>query len=369
MASNDLEHETVERSKSYYFWVPPIILIILLCCFILYLLVPGNLIYPPSVSNEPDKILISDAAKKEIIDSLEAQIADLENMSANAVCTDEGLMLPDNSAMLFPPKIGTDNGAPKEFSILPPPSVLNDPSATSDENSSLASLLDKTTVLILNARSDGETGIGTGFFISEDLILTNEHVVAGASNGIVEFTYPNSSEFHAAQIISISDPFEANNEDYALLRANKKSENFLLFADNFDELTLTPVVSAGFPGDVIDSLMEFKMGGTELDLNGFPVYQTNGVVNATQPYESVGALLMHSAEISQGNSGGPLVNGCGQILGINTFTYSNREKSVRTLNIALRADGIQDFLNRSQINYRSADASCEPKVLTKRVSE
>ena len=369
MASNDQGHENVERAKNYYFWVPPFFLIIILCLFVIYLLIPGNLIYPRSASNIPDKVVISDAAKKQLIESLETQIADLENMSANAVCTDEGLMLPDNRTMLFPPKINSEIDGPSDFSILPPARKLSDPNAAGEEVSSLASLLEKTTVLILNERSDGETGSGTGFFISDDLILTNEHVVAKAANGTVEFTYPNSSEFHAAQIISISKPFEVNNEDYALLRANKKSQNFLLFASEFDNLELTPVVSAGFPEDVIESLLGFKMEGTALDLDGFPVYQTNGVVNATQPYENVGALLMHSAEISQGNSGGPLVNGCGEILGMNTFTYNNKEKSVRTLNIALRADGIQDFLNRSQINYSQSEESCSPRVITKQVSE
>jgi S1-C subfamily serine protease len=369
MASNEQGPENFERAKYYYFWAPPIFLIIILCFFIIYLLIPGNLIYPVSASNVPDKVVISDAAKQQLIESLETQIADLENMSANAVCTDEGLMLPDNRTMLFPPKINSEIDGPTDFSILPPARKLSDPNAAEEEVSSLASLLEKTTVLIFNERSDGKTGSGTGFFISDDLILTNEHVVAEAANGTVEFTYPDSSQLHAAQIISISQPFEVNNEDYALLRANKKSENFLLFANDFNDLTLTPVVSAGFPGDVIESLLEFKMEGTSLDLDGFPVYQTNGVVNATQPYENVGALLMHSAEISQGNSGGPLVNGCGEILGMNTFTYNHKEKSVRTLNIALRADGIQDFLNRSQINYSQSEEACSPRVITKQVSE
>jgi len=160
MASEDQGQESVERSKNYYFWAPPIFLIIILCCFIIYLLIPGNLIYPHIEPNVSDKVVVSDAAKKELIESLETQIADLENMSANAICTDEGLMLPDNQTMLFPPKINSDIDGPTDFSILPPARKLTDPNAAAEEGSSLASLLEiqqKQRVLVSNRQNHSQS--------------------------------------------------------------------------------------------------------------------------------------------------------------------------------------------------------------------
>ena len=93
------------------------------------------------------------------------------------------------------------------------------------------------------------------------------------------------------------------------------------------------------------------------------MFNTNGVINAVQPYNSGGALVMHSADISQGNSGGPLVNGCGEIIGINTFIFNQPDTSIRTLNIALRADGVEEFLDQSKLNYHKVEQICAPRVI------
>ena len=69
------------------------------------------------------------------------------------------------------------------------------------------------------------------------------------------------------------------------------------------------LLSAGFPGDVIDILFEFDQDGQGIEMDGPPLFLTDGVINAVQEFNSGGAALLHSAEISQGNSGGPLVNG------------------------------------------------------------
>ena len=100
--------------------------------------------------------------------------------------------------------------------------------------------------------NNGEEASGTGFFISEDLILTNQHVVEDAENNTVEVAFGNSEDFFSAQVIKISESFEQSNQDYAVLRSNNRSPTYLKFAKDFDNLNLLPVVSAGFPGDLID---------------------------------------------------------------------------------------------------------------------
>ena len=53
------------------------------------------------------------------------------------------------------------------------------------------------------------------------------------------------------------------------------------------------------------------------------------------------------------------------MLGVNTFTRSDTENFVRTLNIALRGDAVQIFLGRNGINYSLSGEFCAPKLIPK----
>ena len=99
-------------------------------------------------------------------------------------------------------------------------------------------------------------------------------------------------------------------------------------------------------------------------MDGLPLFLTDGVINAVQEFNLGGAALLHSAEISQGNSGGPLVNGCGGVLGVNTFTAGDKDNFVRTLNIALRADAAMGFLDQNNFAYSLSGGPCRPKLIS-----
>ena len=345
---------------------PPLTLAIILAIFIVYLLIPGSLIYPPQNSDEILQNIIKDDSKIQIRENLKNQIAELKKLNERGVCTRDGIALPEDDLAVFPPKIGIDDDETKDFALLPPSKNLIDPNVGNTELKSIADLLNKTTVLILNTLPDGKVMTGTGFFISNDLIVTNRHVIDGASNNTFKVTKPNSNEFFPAQLIAKSGEFSETNEDFAVLRSGQKSSSFLKFSSQFDDLSLSQVIAAGFPGDVFDSLIGFDQESRGLANDGYPLFQSNGVINAVQRFNGNGAILMHSAQISQGNSGGPLVNGCGEILGVNTFTYNDKQKSVRTLFIALRLDGLKSFLDRYEISYETAEKSCQPRVITQK---
>jgi hypothetical protein len=364
-------NKTSEESArfDYALWIPPLMLGLLLSAFLIYLLLPGTLLYPLKAIVQDDSITIDEMAKSQLETSLKSQIKELEDLKLRGVCTENGISIPGENLSLFPPKLNTLGAEDQSFSLLPPSSTLLDPSVPGEGIKSLSDLLNKSVVLVINDLPDGKGGSGSGFFISKDLIVTNQHVVVGAVNNVVTIARPNSREFFKAQIISQSDDFDVQNQDYAVLRANMESDAFLTFSSKLDNLSLTPVVSAGFPGDFIDSLEEFDAEGSGLSFDGLPLFQTNGVINAVQPYNSGGALIMHSAAISQGNSGGPLVNGCGAVVGINTFTYGQSDNSVRTLNIALRADGLMDFLKKSQLKGSTEATECSPRILPKKDGE
>jgi len=355
-----LDHPEVNTN----IWLPPVVLSGFLALFLIYLLLPGTLLYPTKyIQQNIDIEKTVGSSLSTIEDNLKKQIDELEKLAENGVCTDEGYILQEELIGLYPPNANTDPSSDTTFSILPPSNSLIDPNYVSEEIRSISDLLNKTAVFVVNKMNNGEEATGTGFFISEDLILTNQHVVEDAENNTVEVAFGNSEDFFSAQIIKISERFEESNQDYAVLRSNNRSPTYLKFAKGFDNLNLLPVVSAGFPGDVIESLFEFDAEGSGLAFQGLPLFNTNGVINAVQPYNSGGALVMHSADISQGNSGGPLVNGCGEIIGINTFIFNQPDTNIRTLNIALRADGVEEFLEQSKLNYHKVEQICAPRVI------
>jgi S1-C subfamily serine protease len=143
--------------------------------------------------------------------------------------------------------------------------------------------------------------VGTGFIISADgEIVTNAHVVEGASE--VRVRLFGERDARPATIVGV----DAGN-DLAVLRFTP-------------DAAVTPI---GFAADeTIDVGDDAVAIGFALDLDGGPSV-TRGIVSAvgrTLETEdgALDGLLQTDAAISSGNSGGPLVNGAGEVIGINT---------------------------------------------------
>ncbi|TMM14447.1 MAG: PDZ domain-containing protein [Actinobacteria bacterium] len=154
------------------------------------------------------------------------------------------------------------------------------------------------------------SGAGTGMVISGNgQVLTNAHVVSGARN--VSVTFPGQSQTHPATVTS-ADP----SADVALVQIQGVSG--------------LPTVTLGDSGTVQvgDSVLAI---GNALNLGNQPTV-TEGIVSALNRTlnsggESLSGLLQTDAAISPGNSGGPLVNSAGQVIGMNTavLTGSSQE--------------------------------------------
>ncbi len=143
-------------------------------------------------------------------------------------------------------------------------------------------------------------GVGSGFLIgAEGLIVTNNHVVAGATEVNVRL---DDGRTFLAEVVG-TDP----QTDLALLRIDANGE--LPFVEFGDSDVVRPgdnVIAVGNP---------FGLGGTV----------TAGIVSAIDrdiqagPYD---AFIQIDAPINQGNSGGPLFNEAGEVIGVNTAIFS-----------------------------------------------
>ncbi|QBJ80402.1 MULTISPECIES: DegQ family serine endoprotease [Aquitalea] len=144
-----------------------------------------------------------------------------------------------------------------------------------------------------------ERSLGSGFIISPDgYLLTNAHVVARADE--ITVTLTDKREFKAKVIGSDA------RTDVALLKIDAKN---------------LPVVRLGNMADV-------KVGEWVLAIGspfGFENTVTSGIVSAKNrllPDENFVPFLQTDAAVNPGNSGGPLFNLKGEVIGINSQIYS-----------------------------------------------
>ena len=149
------------------------------------------------------------------------------------------------------------------------------------------------------------SSLGSGFIISPDgYVVTNNHVIAPARGGAtvesITVTLSNQKEYEARLIGR--DP----ESDLALLKINATDLPFVRFGDSTRTRVGDWVVAIGNP---------FGLGGTV----------TAGIVSAV--HRSIGAgpferYIQTDASINQGNSGGPMFDLNGNVVGINTALIS-----------------------------------------------
>ncbi len=168
----------------------------------------------------------------------------------------------------------------------------------------------------ISADVGGGVSVGTGVIITDDgEILTNAHVIESATQ--VRVRLAGESEPREATVLA-----EDRGNDLALLR---------IAGDGFEEATFADPDSVRLGDDVMAI-------GFALGLDGDPSV-TLGIVSALD--RSVGqgdvfldGLIQTDAAISSGNSGGPLVNAAGEVVGINTAVARNTAVSAAT-NVSL----------------------------------
>jgi S1-C subfamily serine protease len=153
-------------------------------------------------------------------------------------------------------------------------------------------------------------GAGTGIVISPSVVLTNNHVVAGATDLTVR-SIGNGQTFPATVI-----GFDRNHDIAVLQLAGGGLQPANI--GNSDTVRVgEPIVSLGNAGGV---------GGTPSAVDG-RVAALNQTVSAsdalTGSTETLNGLIQVDAGIRPGDSGGPTVNAANQVIGMNTAASEN----------------------------------------------
>ena len=138
---------------------------------------------------------------------------------------------------------------------------------------------------------------GSGFFINNDSLITNHHVIEGASR--VEIKLLGKKDIiRNAKVIASSEK-----HDLAIITTNQNFDYF-----NIDSLN----------SEAIGSKI-FTIGNPR----GLEGTISEGIISAKRKEDY--DLIQITAPISPGNSGGPLINEKGNVIGVSTFTFKNSQ--------------------------------------------
>ncbi len=164
-----------------------------------------------------------------------------------------------------------------------------------------------------------ETGVGSGFSVKEDLIITNAHVVGNNKN--VEINLYDGTAIKGKVIKSDID------KDLALIKIEKSLTPLNI---NEDNLSIGQEVYAiGAPKD-----MAYTM--------------TKGIISALDRQLGKNTYIQIDASVNSGNSGGPLVDDTGNVIGIITLKANDAEGigfALKTSEILVFLEGVENIPN------------------------
>jgi hypothetical protein len=193
-------------------------------------------------------------------------------------------------------------------------------------------------------------GHGSGVAVAPDKILTNAHVVelTREEKSIVIGVIPSEGRrSYGGRVIAYSP-----GNDLALIQL----EEGRIPPDTFYSGAVTdgqPVVAIGYPGTV-DRAQGLNLQDMIEPLS--PV-KSSGTISAGRTSRQFDTIL-HTAPMASGNSGGPLVDICGRVLGINSFG-SLSDGSDAEFGFAISNREIASFLRQAGVAFARTSVPCK----------
>jgi len=193
-------------------------------------------------------------------------------------------------------------------------------------------------------------GHGTGFAVAPDKVLTNAHVVEllrTEPNLVLGIIPSQGTKSYGGKLIAYSP-----GNDLALIQLKEGRLPPVTFfsgavADG------QHVTAIGYPGAV-----DRAQG---LDLNEMtqplaPV-KTSGTVSMGRASHDFDTLL-HTAPMAQGNSGGPLIDDCGRVLGVNSFGSEAESSADAEFGFAISNREAGSFLRQAGVSFQRTTVPC-----------
>ncbi|MEP5486539.1 MAG: trypsin-like peptidase domain-containing protein, partial [Parasphingorhabdus sp.] len=212
----------------------------------------------------------------------------------------------------------------------------------------------RSVVRVVIAAKDGKkvafVGHGSGFAVAPDKIVTNAHVVEIArqeASVVIGIIPSQGGKSYGGKIIAYSP-----SNDLALIQVldGGRLPPMSIFGGQVGDGA--DVVAIGYPGSVD------RAQGLDLDdlINPMSPVKTTGTVSGGRTTKQFDTIL-HTAPIASGNSGGPLIDNCGRILGANSFgSLSNGNDA--EFGFAVSAREILNFLRKAGVKVGATATPC-----------
>lgn len=191
----------------------------------------------------------------------------------------------------------------------------------SDSSSDLFDHLRQSTVYVLTTDEDiYSICSGSGFFFnSEGMIATNHHVLEGGTHFFIRPA--TEDKYYCATVLSVDEE-----NDLAILQIDStyKTTSYLTFSDKEINIGDSVYVS-GYP-------------------QGIDLTISNGIISNNKHISSFsqGEYFLITAAATSGNSGGPVVNASGEVVGVLTAKYPEAEN----MNLVRPINYLEDLIDR-----------------------
>jgi hypothetical protein len=196
-------------------------------------------------------------------------------------------------------------------------------------------------------------GLKTGsafLFGRQRLLATNYHVIKDAEKIEVYFSAGDAVAFLPVRVVDFDEA-----KDLAILDAGSDLPGDPLTLANYDPRIDGRAIAIGFPGaaDIVSQ---------SLDPTLFRPSVTSGTFSRVVqrlPSHGDARVLQHQAPISAGNSGGPLLDECRSVVGINTF-IPNPNLGAQGIFFAVHAIELVRLARKNAIDVVAMDEACQP---------
>ena len=204
------------------------------------------------------------------------------------------------------------------------------------------------TVASVGLITDKTGAVASGFFVNPKIFVTNHHVTEDLDLRSAKIEMKNDRIYKVKRIIR-----EVKLCDLAIIEISDECDDVLPLAEEKYIRNNDDVYSLGNPTDDDMNIDYFHLTKGKIK----KIDDDSWFYDQDEQYTHEAYVIQHTAMIKPGNSGGPLLNSRGEVIGVNTFFYSD------SLNYAIHVNELVKILESDNIAF---NRSISEKKITRK---